>query len=341
MTDFEIGDLSQLTWLWLVAVLTVITAGAIRANRRAVLRFASKSAVQRIFPRFSVGRQILSTALFAAVLVLVVVSLTDVRWGRVEREIPQRGIEVMFLLDVSRSMLAEDVAPNRLKRGKQMIKDLIDEMAGDRVGLTVFSGDARQRIPLTNHYDDFKQTLDEVTPDDVFRGGSRIGVALEQAAKGFYGKTNNHKVIVLISDGEDQQSNPLDVATKIQEEYGLRIISIGLGDTQEGGRIPVIQNGVKRYLQYEGQQVWTKLDGEVLKQIATQTGGVYIPAETKQVSMRDVYRGYFAPIEDLEFETARVNTYESRYQWFCFIAFALLAAEVFVRTRRSPVTASA
>lgn len=306
---------------------------AVARNQRAALRFASREMLSRVIPQFSWTRQLTTRLLLTASLVVLVVCLTDMRWGEVEREVPQRGIEVMFLLDVSRSMLAEDVAPNRLERAKQMIKDTIDEMAGDRVGLTVFSGEARQRIPLTNHYADFKQTLDEVTPEDLYRGGSRLGDALTEANNGFHGKTNRQKAIVLISDGEDQDSSPLEVANRIHKDERVRIVTIGLGDSNEGARIPINDRQGKRYLEYEGQQVWSKLNGEILQQIAEQTEGIYIPAETKQVPMADVYNGYLAKMEQSELETATINAYEARYQWFCCIALLLLLTEIFVATR--------
>jgi Ca-activated chloride channel family protein len=333
MREIEIGNLTQLHWLWPVVAVAALGVFAVAIQRRAALRLASKSMLARILPNFSTARQLAGKVLASLALVFLVLSLIDLRWGNVQREIPQQGIEVMFVLDVSRSMLAEDVAPNRLERAKQMIKDTLDEMAGDRVGLTVFSGDARLRIPLTNHYDDFKQTLDEVAPEDVYRGGSRLGDALLEAVSGFHGKTNRHKAIVLISDGEDQDSEPLRVAREVQQEHGVKILTIGLGDADQGARIPVVEGQRRTYLQHEGQQVWSKLNGEILRQIATETGGAYVPAGTKQVSMADVYHGYIAPMEQTEFETARINAYEARYQWFCAIALLLTLVEL-AATRR-------
>src|SRR6185312_14360819 len=176
----------------------------------------------------------IGTLLITASMALMVLALVDFRWGKVWREVPQKGIEVMFVLDVSRSMLAEDAAPNRLERAKQQIKDTIDEMAGDRVGLLVFAGDTKQQIPLTTHYDDFKQMLDEVGPQNVRRGGSRLGDAITAASQSFLTKSNAHKAMVVFTDGEDQESKPIEAARRAHKETGVRIFTVGLGDMEKG-----------------------------------------------------------------------------------------------------------
>jgi Ca-activated chloride channel homolog len=264
--------------------------------------------------------------------VLMVLALIDIRWGKVWREVPQKGIEVVFLLDVSRSMLAEDVAPNRLERAKQQIKDTVDEMSGDRVGLVVFAGEAKQQIPLTTHYDDFKQALDEVGPQNVRRGGSRLGDAIETASHSFLSKSNAHKAIIIFTDGEDQESNPIEAAQRAHESTGARIFTIGLGDIAQGARIPIAGDSRKTFLTHDGQQVWSKQNGDILRQIATATEGAYIPAGTKQVDMADVYHSYIERIEQAKFETARVNQYEARFQWFLAPALLLLLLEIAITT---------
>src|SRR4051812_30703987 len=290
--DVQFGNLNQLDWLWLVALCVAIAVFAAIARRRARTRFATANLLRSVVPlRGSVGRSV-ATILSTAALALMVVALLDIRWGKVWREVPQKGIEVVFLLDVSRSMLAEDAAPNRLERAKQQIKDTVDEMAGDRVGLVVFAGEAKQQIPLTTHYDDFKQALDEVGPQNVRRGGSRLGDAIETASHSFLSKSNAHKAIVIFTDGEDQESKPLEAARRVHEATGARIFAVGLGDIAKGARIPLTADNRKQYLTYDGQQVWSKQNGDVLRQIADSTNGAYIPAGTKQVDMAKVYHTY-------------------------------------------------
>lgn len=330
--DIQFGNLSQLNWLWLIALCVVAAAVAAVARRRARSRFATANLTRHVLPPTHKLRRALGTALVSGALAMMVLALVDVRWGKVWRDVPQKGIEVQFVLDVSRSMLAEDAAPNRLERAKQQIKDIVDEMAGDRVGLIVFAGDVKQQIPLTTHYDDFKLSLDGVGPQNVRRGGSRLGDAIDAASHAFLTKSNAHKAMVIFTDGEDQESDPVAAARRAHEETGVRIFTVGLGDMDKGARIPLQANDHGEYLQHDGEQVWSKLHGDILRQVATETDGAYVPAGTKQVNMSDVYHSYIADVEQTEFETARINQYEARFQWFLGAGLLLLLLEIAVTT---------
>src|SRR3954463_9979247 len=243
--DVQFGNLNQLNWLWLVAICLAAMIVAWIARRRARTRFATANLLRTILPLRGCVGNICAAVLTLVAMGLMVVALVDVRWGKVWREVPQKGIEVIFVLDVSRSMLADDAAPNRLERAKQQIKDTIDEMEGDRVGLVVFAGDSNQQIPLTTHYDDFKQSLDEVGPQNVRRGGSRLGDAIETATHSFLSQSTAHKAIVVFTDGEDQESKPIEAARRAFESAGIRIFAVGIGDIGQGARIPVSSDGNK------------------------------------------------------------------------------------------------
>ncbi|MEO8269904.1 MAG: VWA domain-containing protein [Aureliella sp.] len=331
--DIQLGNPSSLYLFALVAIGLGLTAWATVDRRRAARRFATANLGKRLLPPGNAWRQWMSALLVSCSLALLAIGLTDIRWGKSWHEVPQKGIEVMFVLDVSRSMLAEDAAPNRLTRAKQQIKDMVDEMAGDRIGLVVFAGETRQSVPLTSHYEDFKQTLDSVGPHTVRSGGSRLGNALEAAANGFLSKTNEHKAIVVFTDGEDQESNPVEIAKQLYADKGIRIFTVGLGDMDQGARVPESEDGQGGYVKYQGQQVWSRMNGQVLEQIASETNGAYVPAGTRRVNMGDVYHNYVANVEQTEFETAKINSYIARFQWFAVPALVLLLLEVFLSTR--------
>lgn len=333
--DIQIGNPTNLYLLLVVVVVGGVLVAALAARRKALARFATLNLVRQLVPRGATSRRVTKAVLATSAIAALVVALTDIRWGRTWREVPQKGIEVMFVLDVSRSMLAEDASPNRLERAKQQIRDMIDEMKGDRVGLVVFAGDVRQRIPLTSNYQDFKLTLDEVGPHSVGRGGSQLGDAIRAATDTFLDKTNDHKAIVAFTDGEDHESDPVAAAKTALEEKGIRIFTVGLGDTSQGARIPVEQVAMNRsYLLHNGQQVWSKMNSEVLEQVATTTNGAYIPAGTKQVDMAEVYRNYVSSVEQTDFETAKINSYIPRFQWFAALALALLVADSLISVGR-------
>lgn len=335
--DIQFGNPGNLYLLVIVVLGLGLTAWAGIARMRAATKFATPTQRRRILPPGNSTQQWLSALLVSASLALMAVALTDIRWGKAWHEVPQKGIEVMFVLDVSRSMLAEDASPNRLERAKQQIKDMVDEMAGDRIGLITFAGDTRQSVPLTSHYEDFKQTLDSVGPHTVLSGGSRLGDAITAAANGFMSKTNDHKAIVIFTDGEDQESNPVQVAEELYAEKGIRIFTVGLGDMVQGARVPETDQGRSGYVQYKGQQVWSKMNGQILQEIAEKTDGAYIPAGTRRVNMADVYHSYVANVEQVEFETAKINSYIARFQWFAVPALALLLLEVLLSTRKAKV----
>ena len=325
--DLQIGN-PHFVWLMvfaLVAFAVSIWAGIQR--RRALKTFGTAGLEHENRSTFS---RLASTLALALSIVLLSLALMDVRWGKTTYEVPQKGLEVVFALDVSRSMLAQDASPSRLERAKQQIKDMIDEMPGDRVGLVVFAGEADQAVPLTSHYDDFKQILDTVGPHSVSVGGSQLGIALTAAAEAFISKTNENKTIVLFTDGEDQESEPVKLAKQLHADERIRVFTIGLGDFEQGARIPDEQSRSQSFVQHEGQQVWSKLNGRILKEIATETEGAYIPAGTKRVNMADVYHGYVAKVEQTEFETAKINAYVPRFQWFAGAALVLLLIEVWL-----------
>lgn len=317
MMDWQLGQPDNFAWLWLVAALAALSAAGLWWKQRAVRRFATPNRVPHLIGNPSWIRQSASLLTLLLGLTALVGALVDVRWGRQWQEVPQRGLEVVFALDVSRSMLAEDVAPNRLEKAKQGIRDMLEAMPGDRVGLVIFSGDVRQQIPLTSHYDDFRRELVAVGPDDLNRGGSNLAQALSVAADSFLSKTGDHRAIVLITDGENHGDDPAEVARELRENSDIRVFPIGLGDVA-GARIPVVDRiGNRTWLEHDGAPVQTRLEEPVLREIAAAGDGVYIPAGTRRVDMGDVYRRFVAPgLSETEFEDARINAYIPRYQWF-------------------------
>ena len=315
--NYEIGN-PELAWLLLaVPVVVLLLIYSNFSRRRVMTKLGTKTGARR-----TTG-DLLSALMLTLAMVLLVGACMDIRWGKTTQEVPQKGLEVVFALDVSRSMMAEDARPNRLARAKQQISDMVGEMSGDRVGLVVFAGESKQAVPLTNHYKDFRQKLDTVGIDSVSKGGSQLGIAIQAASDAFISKTSDHKTIVLFTDGEDQESRPIELAKKLNEENGVRIFTVGLGDFEKGARIPQGRRA-NRFVEHQGQQVWSKLNGSILQKIATETNAAYIPAGTKRVNMADVYHGYIANIEKSEFETAKINAFTPRFQWFAFPAFICL-----------------
>lgn len=334
MMDTQVGNPNAVYLLAFAALAVLLAVWAAWATARDRQRFASSEVARRLLPK-SRNRWIFA-GLQCVAITLFVLGLMDIRWGKSEREVQQEGYEIMFAVDVSRSMLAADASPNRLERAKQQIIAMLDEMDNDRIGLVAFAGSARQVVPLTRQYDEFISSLSELTPDSVDLGGSQLGLALETAANGFLDKTGSNRTIVLFSDGEDQDSSPADIARQLRETEGARVFTIGLGDEQRGARIPNHRARFRDFVRYQGQVVYSKLESAVLKEIASESDGIYIPAGTQRINMSDFYHRFIASEEKTSFESATFSTYTPRYLWFLIPALCILCLDLFLGTQSSP-----
>ncbi|MBN1555562.1 MAG: VWA domain-containing protein [Phycisphaerae bacterium] len=335
--DTIINNPMYFNLLWVVLAVGVLLVVGLVKLARARKRFADAGLWRYLLPNDKPVLHKVRAGLLIATLTMMTLAMADIRWGKQWTELPQRGIDIMFVVDVSRSMLARDARPNRLGRAKQYIRDVMDEMGGDRAGLVVFAGKAKQKVPLTSNYSDLSMALEEIEPQSVPRGGSRVGEAIRVAADCFVDKLPNHKAILVFSDGEDQSSYPVEAAKAAHDNKGIRVFTVGLGDAKEGARIPVRNVGdATLYLKYQGKEVWSKMMPDQLQAVALAGGGAFIPAGTKQVNMADVYHGHIAEIPQREFHHARVNQYLPRYQWFAGAALLFLLLETLPAGRQNP-----
>jgi Ca-activated chloride channel family protein len=334
--DVRFNHLEALHWLWLVAGLLAFIAAGFALRRRDLRRFASAAVLGRLLPRTSFGRQYAGAMLIGLALVALVAALLDPRWGVTYRKLPQRGIDLVVILDVSRSMLAEDARPSRLERARQYIGDLVERVAGDRVALVTAAGNAELRCPLTVDHGAFRLALATATPQAAGRGGTLLGDALRKAAEVFTDDVPDHKAVIIFSDGEDHGSYPLEAARRLHERLSMPIFTVGIGDADEGARIPVTVNGRRVFLTHDGQEVWSKMNASGLREIALATGGAYVPLGTGTVDMGRIYAERIEPLATREFEATTVKRHHPQYQWFAGLALLLLAAESLLGDRRGP-----
>ncbi len=213
--------------------------------------FAEGDVLDRINSSVSVGRQVLKGLLLMAAFVAIVFALCEPAWNGKPKKVKRRGRDIVVLLDVSRSMLAEDIRPNRLERAKIAIGDLLDVLAGDRIGLVTFAGNTTVKCPLTHNYAFMRLALSEVGTESTNKGGTKIGDAIRQAVDKVFGEgVEKYRDMILITDGGDHESFPVEAAN-VAGSRGIRIIAIGLGDEDVGAPIPVFGDGRKKgYLEY-------------------------------------------------------------------------------------------
>ncbi|MDZ4754556.1 MAG: VWA domain-containing protein [Phycisphaerae bacterium] len=324
-----------LAWhlLWVTVATAALVWWAARRRREAMRLWADSGLFVRLAPRIAAGRWLLRGALAIAALAAMTAALLDPRLGSAPVQVQRRGIDVIFLIDVSRSMLAEDVRPNRLERAKQFVADSVDRMAGDRAGLVAFAGGAVMKSPLTLNYGAFKSSLFELTPQDSTRGGSLLGDAIRVATDGFADTVKGGKAIIVLSDGEDMESFPVEAAGKAFHERGIRVYAVGIGDSTDGARIPILDGRTKQWLTHEGQEVWTRMDPKLLTSMSLAGGGAFVPAGTALVDMAEVYDATVSAIGRREYETTTVKRSLPQFQWFAGIALAMLMLESLIGLR--------
>ena len=337
-TEFAFANPSALNWAWAVAALAVLVAVRARSRSRALGRFADARLLGAIAPAAGGARPLARALLAVAGLAALVPALMDPRWGAQVEEVKRRGADVFFVVDVSRSMTAQDASPDRLARARQFVEETVDSLGGDRVGLVEFAGTAAMRVPLTLNYGAFRTTLSELRPLSGARGGTALANAISLAAESFPESSAGSRAILVLSDGEDLSGDgdPVAAARTALEERKVHVYSVGIGDAREGARIPVARgnDGAVRFLVHEGQEVWTKLDERVLRELALAGGGAYIPAGTDRVDMARAFEQTVGQLERQEFESSTVTRRTPRFQWFAGIAFACLLAGAVIPVRR-------
>jgi Ca-activated chloride channel family protein len=329
-------NIKMLSFLWLVPVVLLLFVWAAYRRRQALRIFIEADLLDRIaISQSPAGRRWKGTLVVLS-LIFVILALARPAWNPRPRTVQRRGRDIVFILDVSRSMLAEDLAPNRLERAKLAVKDMVERLEGDRIALVLFAGSAVLRCPLTLDYGFFSLMLDDVGVESISRGGSMIGDAVRKALdEAFDDQEKKYKDIILITDGEDHDSFPVEAAEEAGRR-GIRIIAIGLGDENQGKRIPVTdEKGNRTFVTYKGKEVWSKLDASTLrKMVNATTGGKYLNVATGTIDLGSVYTKLIAGEEKREIESKTVKLYEEKFQIFISIAVFLLAMEMLVGERR-------
>lgn len=337
MNTLEFGNLDALKWVWLTAAFAVLAWYGLTRHRQAAAALAEGHLQPFVVPGFRAHWPALRMVAGALAFALLVGALTDPRLGTRDASVQRSTADVVLVLDTSRSMLAEDATPNRLAREKQFAIDAVDRLSGDRVGLVDFAGVATLRCPLTLNYGAVKSQINELAVKASRQGGSDLSTALLIAARSFPEVREGGRAIVVISDGEDLAradggANPVDIAAQIWQEHGIRIVTVGLGDEASGARIPT---GGGRFLVHDGQEVWTRMDGSLLKDVALAADGSYIPAGTAQVDLGALLSELLADLERVDRGVSTVQYAEPRFQWPAALAlFFLLLQAVMPRSGR-------
>ncbi|MGB0887515.1 MAG: VWA domain-containing protein [Vicingaceae bacterium] len=303
-------------------------------KKRKLRQFGNQEIVKRLMPNVSKSQPIVKFVIYALAMVSLLIGLANLQFGTKVEEVKREGIDLMIALDVSNSMLAEDLSPNRLERSKRAIYQLIQKLHNDRLGIIVFAGDAYVQLPITTDYSSAKLFLETIGTDIVPTQGTSIGAAINLAMESFDFENGTSKSIIVITDGENHEHGA-KVAAENSYAEGVTVHTIGMG-SEKGGPIPIYKNGAQIDFRKDnqGNTVVTKLNEPMLKEIATSGNGSYVRASNANAGLGTIMEE-IDKMEKKEFGSKSFKDYEDRFQIFLIIAFILIVIEYFISNRRT------
>ena len=282
MDMFRFGNIEYLWGLVVIPLLTFFFIWSRIARKRALHKFGQENILKQLMPFSSTNRPRLKFLILILSLAFFITGIARPQFGSKLKKVKREGVELIIALDVSNSMMAEDIKPNRLERAKRAISRLVDRLKDDKIGLIVFAGDAYTQLPITSDYNSAKLFLNSVNTQIVPKQGTAIGAAIELATRSFTPGGDANKAIVIITDGENHEDDAISATEKAVEE-GIIIHTIGMG-LPAGSPIPVLRGGQTDYLKdRDGNVVVTKLNEQMMEQIAVAGGGIYVRANNSQV----------------------------------------------------------
>ena len=315
--------------LLLIPVFIVIQFVVLRLRRNRIRRFGDEALVSQMMPSYSQTRVWVSLSLFIVGFFFFVIGLARPQIGATLKERETKGAEIMIVLDVSNSMLAEDYSPNRLERAKLAISRLVDKLRDDRIGLIVFAGNSFVQLPVTTDYISAKMFLNSISTESVPIQGTAIGDAINTAIRSFSAQSEKSRAIIVITDGENHEDDPV-TAAKQAAELGIRVFTIGVG-SPEGKPIPLNGELIK---DKEGNIVVTRLDESVLKEVAAAGEGVYVRAGNSEFGLNPIIE-QINKLEDEKYNSIVFEEWDEQFMYFFAIALVFFVISKLIGTRKA------
>jgi Ca-activated chloride channel family protein len=330
----QFADPKFLNLLWLLPAFIVMFSVLNKRREKKLNAFIEKHLVGDLIVGKESQRMMLRQALLLVIFIFSVLALARPQWGFRWQEIKREGLDIIVAVDVSKSMLTQDVKPNRLERTKLAIKDLLSQLKGDRIGLMAFAGDAFLMCPLTVDYSGFMLSLNDLGVSSVPRGGTNISKAIDEAMKSYEKIPSRYRSIIIVTDGEDLEGDSLKSAQKAKEQ-GVKLYTVGVG-TQEGELIQVEgDDGTKDFLKdSSGNYVKSRLNEKLLQEIALSTGGIYVKSSGAQFGLDYIYDNALSKSDKRETQAAKQKEYFERFQFPLALAALLLVIETCLGVRR-------
>jgi Ca-activated chloride channel family protein len=317
-----------------IPLLLVVFIAVLWWKKRTQKNFANPELLAKIAPNYSFFKTVLKLVFLCLGLSFLVISLVNPKMGTKLKTVKREGVDIVFALDVSKSMLAEDIAPNRLEKSKQIISKIIEKLGSDRVGVIVYAGNAYPLLPITTDHASAKMFLQNANPDMVSSQGTAINEALDLAKTYYNNDEQTNKFLVIISDGEDHEENTIALANDIAKE-GIKVYTIGVGN-EKGGPIPMRVNGALNGYKKDrkGEVVITQRHADVLKEIAEAANGAYIDGNKTEKPV-EVIEDVVTNAQKHEFETKQFSDYKDQFQWFVAIGLLFILLDVFFHEKKT------
>lgn len=329
---YELEEQKYLYLLLLLPLMALLFLYVQYWKRKKQREFGDLVLVAQLSPEKSVFKQVLKFTVLLLALAALIMGLVNPKMGTKMETIKREGIDIVFAVDVSKSMLAEDVAPSRLEKSKQLVSQIINQLGNDRIGIVAYAGSAFPVLPITTDYGVAKMFLQSMNTNMVSSQGTSLDEAINLSGTFFEKSNKTSKLVILISDGEDHSEGAEEAAAEANK-MGMKIITIGVG-TPKGGPIPLKQNGVVQSFKRDqnNEVVITKLNAESLESIAKATKGMYINGnQTKEVLEK--IKKALDTIQKTEFEATQMANFQSQFQWFIGLAILLLVLDLFLLER--------
>ena len=330
----ELDEKKYLYLLFILPLIVLVFLANLYWKRKKQREFGDLEMVKKLSPDSSVFKPVLKLVVLLLAFLGLIIALVNPKIGTKMETVKREGIDIVFAMDVSKSMLAEDVAPNRLDKSKQIVSQIINQLGSDRIGIVAYAGSAFPVLPITSDYGVAKMFLQSMNTEMVSSQGTSLDEAIRLAITYFDQKSKTSKLLVLISDGEDH-SEDAQAAAEEASKAGLKIITIGIG-TEKGATIPLKRNGVVESFQKDNnnQVVITKMNKESLEAIAKATKGGYVNGNNTK-NVLEYIKATLDNIQKTEFESTEMADFQSQFQWFLGFAFLLLFADVFLLERKT------
>nr|WP_321415614.1 VWA domain-containing protein [uncultured Allomuricauda sp.] len=298
-------------------------------------RFAESTLLKRLAPNKSNFKSTLKLVLLLTGIALLVVGLVNPKIGTKLETVKREGVDIVFAIDVSKSMLAEDIAPNRLEKAKRIVSEIINQLASDRIGIIAYAGQAYPQLPITTDYGAAKMFLQSMNTDMLSSQGTAINAAIDLASTYYDDSQQTNRVLFIVSDGEDHSENSTINAVEKATQNGIRVYTIGVGQ-EKGAPIPIKRNGIVESLKKDnqGEVVITKLNENVLTEIADRGNGAYIDGSNTENAVEYI-KEELNRMDKTEFEAKQFAEYKDQFQWFLAAGFLFLFLDIFVLDRKT------